>query len=359
MPPPAGAHSVILEADDERTEGVDKQILATSIVASDLVAPGYGFSASGSVQRNSTKHYFVTVPEGAKTLELSLAGLKAKSQTRFIAIHPYGVPVDPTATTGCYPHYNPANTCRPDLRSYANPTPGVWEIEVESRRTSPDLDNPYTLGVSVLGADFDPAVQTVAEAKIGTPAPVQWTVANRFAGIEGKLKGGSLGSQKSETPTIQHHEQQTKTVTIGEGVERLDIAIGNTSDKAADLDLTVLLNGKQVGQSADGDSEESVSFVKPAAGTYTVVIDGYAVHAEGGTTYDYKDVYFSSALGTVQVDASKTYPLANGASAQVAAEVLVAGAAPEGRQFFGEVQLVNARGTVAGAGSVLIGAVTP
>ncbi|MFD0154771.1 S8 family serine peptidase [Streptomyces sp. NPDC127132] len=355
----AGAHSVILEADDERTEGVDKQILATSIVASDLVAPGYGFSASGSVQRNSSKSYFVTVPEGAKTLEVSLAGLKEKSQTRFISIHPVGVGIEDSATTQCYPHYNPANTCRPDLRSYADPTPGVWEIEVESRRTSPDLNNPYTLGVSVLGADFDPAVQTVPEAKIGTPAAVQWTVTNRFAGIEGKLKGGNLGSQKSETPTIQHHEKQTKTVTIGEGVERLDIAIGNTSDKSADLDLTVTLNGTQVGQSADGDSEESVSLVKPAAGTYTVVIDGYAVSAAGGTTYDYKDVFFSSALGTVKVDESKSVSLANGASAPVAAEVLVAGAAPEGRQFFGEVQLLNGRGTVAGTGSVLIGAVTP
>ncbi|MFF6839137.1 S8 family serine peptidase [Streptomyces tanashiensis] len=355
----AGAHSVILEADDERTEGVDKQILATSIVASDLVGPGYGFSATGSVQRNSSKSYFVTVPEGAKTLEVALGGLKEKSQTRFISIHPVGVGIEDSATTQCYPHYNPANTCRPDLRSYQDPTPGVWEIEVESRRTSPDLDNPYRLNVTALGADFDPAVQTVPEAKIGTPAAVQWQVTNRFAGITGTLKGGSLGSQKSETPTIQHHEQHTKTVTIGEGVERLDIAIGNTSDKAADLDLTVLLNGKQVGQSADGDSEESVSLANPAAGTYTVVVDGYSVQAAGGTTYDYKDVYYSSALGTVKVDASQSVDLANGASAPVAAEVVVAGAAPEGRQFFGEVQLLNARGTVAGTGSVLIGAVTP
>ncbi|MFI8365919.1 S8 family serine peptidase [Streptomyces sp. NPDC085466] len=358
-PRTAGVHSVLLEVDDWRTEGVDKQIMSTVVAASDLTAPGYSFSASGSVQRNSTKSYFVTVPKGATSLEVSIGGLKAKSQTRFIAIHPYGVPVDPTATTGCYPHYNPANTCRPDLRSYAAPQPGVWEIEVEARRTSPDLDNPYKLGVTVLGASFDPAVQTVAEAKVGTPSAVEWTVANSFAGIDGKLKGGSLGSAKVETPTIQHHEQQTKTVTIGEGVERLDIGIGNTSDKAADLDLTVLLGGKQVAQSADGDSEESVSLVKPAAGTYTVVIDGYAVHAEGGTTYDYKDVYYSAALGSVKVDEARTYPLAHGASARVAAEVVVGAPAPEGRQFFGQVQLVNARGTVAGTGSVLIGSVTP
>ncbi|MFF0479932.1 S8 family serine peptidase [Streptomyces sp. NPDC004435] len=358
-PRTAGVHSVLLEVDDWRTEGVDKQIMSTVVAASDLTAPGYSFSASGSVQRNSTKSYFVTVPQGATSLEVAIGGLKEKSQTRFIAIHPYGVPVDPTATTGCYPHYNPANTCRPDLRSYANPQAGVWEIEVEARRTSPDLNNPYKLGVSVLGASFDPAVQTVAEAKVGTPSAVEWTVTNKFAGIDGKLKGGPLGSAKVETPTIQHHEQQTKTVTIGEGVERLDIGIGNTSDKAADLDLSVLLDGVRVAQSADGDSEESVSLVKPKAGTYTVVIDGYAVHAEGGTTYDYKDVYYSAALGSVKVDEAKTYPLANGASTKVPAEVVVGGPAPEGRQFFGQVQLLNARGTVAGTGSVLIGSVTP
>ncbi|WP_282696769.1 S8 family serine peptidase [Streptomyces sp. CC208A] len=359
QPRTAGVHSVILEADDWFTEGVDKQIMSTVVAASDLTAPGYTFSASGSVQRNSTKSYFVTVPKGATSLEVAIGGLKEKSQTRFIAIHPYGVPVDSTSTINCYPHYNPANTCRPDLRSYTNPQPGVWEIEVESRRTSPDLDNPYKLDVAVLGASFDPAVQTVAEAKTGTPAPVEWTVTNGFAGIDGKLKGGSLGSAKTDTPTIQHHETQTRTVTVGEGVERLDVVIGNTSDKAADLDLTVLLDGVRVGQSADGDSEESVSLVKPKAGTYTVVIEGYAVHAEGGTTYDYKDVYYSAALGTVKVDEAKTHPLAHGASTKVAAEVVVAGPAPEGRQFFGQVQLLNARGTVAGTGSVLIGSVTP
>ena len=301
----------------------------------------------------------MTVPQGAKTLEVAIGGLKDKSQTRFIAIHPYGVAIESTASNVCYPHYNPANTCRPDLRSYANPTPGVWEIEVEARRTSPDLDNPYKLDVSVLGASFDPAVQTVAEAKAGTPAAVEWTVTNKFAALDGKLKGGSLGSAKVETPTIQHHEKQTRTVTIGAGVERLDVAIGNTSDKAADLDLSVKFDGKVVGSSADGDSEESVTLIKPAPGTYTVEIDGYSVQAAGGTTFDYKDVYYSASLGSVQVDSAKTYPLANGAGTKVAAEVLVNAAAPEGRQFFGEVQLLNARGTVAGSGSVLIGNVTP
>ncbi|MGA4798882.1 S8 family serine peptidase [Streptomyces lavendulocolor] len=357
-PGSAGVHSAILEADDEDTEGVDKQILATVVVSHQLAKPAFSFSASGSVQRSSHKSYFVTVPQGAKALEVAIGGLKEKSQTRFIAIHPYGVAVEDTASNLCYPHYNPANTCRPDVRSYADPAPGVWEIEVESRRTSPDLDNPYKLDVTLLGAAFDPAVKTVPEAKVGTPAAVDWKVTNTLAAIDGRLKGGSLGSAKVATPTIANHESQTSTVTVGEGVERLDVVIGNTSDKGADLDLTVLKDGKVVGTSADGDSEESVSVAKPAAGTYTVVVDGYAVPS-GTTTYDYKDVYFSSALGTLKVDESKPVALASGASAQVSAEVLVNGAAPEGRRFFGEVSLLTARGTVAGSGSVVIEKVTP
>jgi hypothetical protein len=244
------------------------------------------------------------------------------------------------------------------LRSYPEPTPGVWEIEVESRRTSPLLDNPYKLDVSLLGASFDPAVKTLPEAKVGTPAPVEWKVTNGFAAIDGKLAGGSLGSAKVARPSIKNGESQESTVTVGEGVERLDVAIGGVSDTGADLDLTVLLNGVQVGQSADGDSEEAVSLLKPAAGTYTIVVDGYSVPA-GTTEYNYRDVFFSPSLGSVKVDSTKPVKLANGASAQVSAEVLVGGPAPEGRQFFGEVQLLNAHGTAAGAGSVVIEKVTP
>ncbi|MFG2191651.1 S8 family serine peptidase [Streptomyces sp. NPDC048639] len=355
----AGLHSAILTVDDERTEGVDRQIMTTVVVAKPLTEPGFTVPVSGTVQRNASASYFVTVPEGAKTLEVAIGGLKAGSQTRFISIHPYGTPVDPTSTPNCYNNYdNPANTCRPDLRSYADPQPGVWEIEVEARRTSPLLDNPYKLDVTALGASFDPEVKTLPEAEVGTPAPVEWKVTNGFAAIDGKLKGGSLGSSKSARPSIKEGETQTTELTVGEGVERLDVAIGSVSDNAADLDLNVYRDGEPVGSSADGDSEEAVSLDKPDAGTYTFEVIGYAVPS-GTTEYDYRDVYFASSLGRVEVDESKAVKLANGASAQVAAEVVVDSAAPEGRQFFGEVQLLDGRGTAAGVGSVRIEKVTP
>ncbi|GGV12332.1 S8 family serine peptidase [Streptomyces griseoflavus] len=356
-PGSAGIKSAILEVDDPRTEGVDRQILSTVVVSAPLK---HTFSASGTAQRNSSTSYFVTVPEGAKTLEIAMSGLKATSQTRFIAIHPYGVPADPTSTVNCYPNYsNPANTCRPDVRSYANPQPGVWEIEVESRRTSPLLDNPYKLDVAVLGAAFAPETVTVPEAKIGTPATASWTVTNVAAGIDGKLVGGPLGSSRTERPAIRTGETHTTTVEVPAGAASLDVSIGNVSDTAADLDLAVYDQaGNRVAQSADGDSEESVSVASPAAGTYTIEVDGYSVPA-GSTDYDYLDVFFSSTLGTVGVDGSAPVKLGTGDTATVSGEVTVAAAAPEGRAFFGRVQLVNERGTVAGLGNVAIGKVVP
>ncbi|MEU6093518.1 S8 family serine peptidase [Streptomyces sp. NPDC047079] len=352
----AGLKSAILEVDDPSTEGVDKQILTTVVVSAPVE---YTYSASSAVQRNSSRSYFVTVPEGAKSLEVAMGGLKDKSQTRFIAIHPYGTPVDNTSTPYCYNNYLNGNGCKPDVRAYADPQAGVWEIEVEARRTSPLLDNPYKLDVTVLGAAFDPQTVTVPEAKVGTPATASWKVTNAYAALDGKLVGGPLGSSKTSRPSIKGGETQTSTVEVPAGATSLDVAIGNVSDTAADLDLTVYdASGKQVAQSADGDSEEAVHIASPAAGTYTVRVVGYAVPS-GSTAYDYRDVFFSPALGQVTVDGSAPVKLGTGDSATVSGAVTAAAAAPEGREFFGQVQLVNARGTVAGVGSVKIEKVTP
>ncbi|WP_432041334.1 S8 family serine peptidase [Streptomyces cadmiisoli] len=355
-PKSAGLKSAILEVDDPRTEGVDKQILSTVVVSAPLK---FTHSVSGSVQRNSSTSYFVTVPEGAKSLEVAIGGLKDKSQTRFIALHPYGVPVDNTSTPFCYNNYLDGNGCRPDVRSYADPQPGVWEIEVESRRTSPLLDNPYKVDFTVLGSPFAPETVTVPEVKVGTPAAVSWKTTNRYAALDGKVVGGPLGSSKKTRPTIAQNDVQTTTVEVPAGTTSLDVAIGNVSDTAADLDLYVYdASGTEVGSAADGDSEESVSVASPAAGTYTIEVVGYSTPA-GSTAYDYLDAFYSSVLGSVSIEGSPSVKLGTGDSATVSASVTAAAAAPEGREFFGQVQLLNARGTVAGVGNVKIGKVTP
>ena len=125
----------------------------------------------------------------------------------------------------------------------------------------------------------------------------------------------------------------------------------------ADLDLFVRRNGVLVGQSADGDSEESVRINNPAAGTYVVQIDGFDVPA-GTTAYDYRDVFYAGALGSVSV-ASAPVTLATGASTTISGSVTANVAPDAARQLFGEMTVVTSEGAVVGRGGVLIQAVTP
>ena len=106
---------------------------------------------------------------------------------RWVAFNPYGVPVDPTATTQCYTNF-PGSPCNANSRAYSNPIPGVWELIVESRRTSPFLDNPYRLTAAAQGVTVDPAIQTIA-APIGEATAVSWTVRNDFGPVTVTPKG--------------------------------------------------------------------------------------------------------------------------------------------------------------------------
>ena len=234
------------------------------------------------MERNLTKKLFVTVPEGAKALQVNLAGIADKDQVRWIAINPYGVPVESTSSLACYTNFS-APTCNSTSRAYANPLPGVWEIEVEARRTSPSLVNPYQLSVAAQGVTVDPASQTLAvRSRRGSRRTSRGTSPTPSVRSSMTPKGGNLGSALSERKTIANHELQEFTVVVPAGAERLTATIGRTSDLGADLDLYVrnAADGKVVGQSADGDSEESVTHRrKPAAGTYYVEVDGYAVPA--------------------------------------------------------------------------------
>ncbi|MFE9655573.1 S8 family serine peptidase [Micromonospora sp. NPDC006431] len=353
--PKVGAHGAILRIDDPKTKVVDFEVLNTVIAAATPTKPAYAFSASGSVDRNSTTSFFVSVPEGASTLQVNLSGIATGSQTRFIAINPYGVPVESTASTACYTNYSDAAVCKPQERDYANPLPGVWEIEVEARRTSPTLNNPFQLTARVQGVTVEPAVVTLPKVTAGDSTPVTWTVTNTFGPVAITGQGGPLGSSASSRETIGDGQRKTYTVEVPAGATRLDVAIGDTSDLGADLDLTVLLDGVQVGQSADGDSEEAVSIPNPEPGTYTVQVDGYAVPA-GTTEFDYRDVFYSPALGAVTAPGT-VVALANGASATVTGAVAVNAAPAAGRQLFGELNLVTDEGAVVGRGAVSIGAV--
>lgn len=128
--------------------------------------------------------------------------------------------------------------------------------------------------------------------------------ANLFGPFTGRAVGSTLGSALMARPTITALEQQMRTVTVTGGSTFLRATIGNPSDPAADLDLSVFncTSGTCLlaGRSADSGSEESVTIANPAAGTWKVLVDGFAVPA-GTTEYDYLDVFVNPAFGAVSV----------------------------------------------------------
>ena len=353
-----GVHSAILEIDDPTTSVVDKRVLLTVVLAQDVKAPSYSVSKSGTVERNLFQKFFVNVPAGAKALQVNLDKIAAGSQVRWIAYNPYGNPVESTSSLVCFTNYNNGGGCNPTSRSYSNPLPGIWELQVEARRTTGPTANPFVITASVQGVTVNPATQTVPSAKVGVASPVSWTVTNDLAPVTVAPKGGPLGSAVAGRKTVANHELQKFTVTIPAGATKFVARIGNPSDPAADLDLFVRdAAGKVVAQQADGDSEEAVTIPAPAAGTYTVEVDGYAVPS-GSTDYDYLDVFYSAGLGTLTVPATQT-ELATGASTSVTGELTVAAVPASGRQVSGEMQVLSAAGALLGTGQVLIGSVTP
>ena len=150
-------------------------------------------------------------------------------------------------------------------------------------------------------------------------------------------------------------------VQVAAGSTSLRAAINNPSDTAADLDLFVYncSTGSCVlaGQSADGDSDESVTIANPAAGTWIVLVDGYAVPA-GTTSYSYLDLFVNAALGSISVtDANALRPA--GASWTVPASVTANAAPASGRVLLGNVQVRTDTNLLIGSGDVIVQSVTP
>ena len=93
------------------------------------------------------------------------------------------------------------------------------------------------------------------------------------------------------------------------------------------------------------------------AGTWTVLVDGFAVPA-GTTTYKYVDVFANAAFGSVSVtDANALRP--SGASWTVPGSVTANAAPAAGRVLLGNVQVRTDTNVLVGSGDVIVQSVTP
>lgn len=363
-----GIHSAILNLDDPSTPGTDYQTMNVVVVPYDFTADG-GFSQTftDAVARNQHHSYFVRVPAGVPALKVDFSGPSSTpgtGQARFLRFHPYGVGIDSNTSTVCYSPAVPGGSCPgggPNSRTTSNPQPGVWEITVEARRTSDAEFTPYTLSASILGASVSPNPDLVSSATVGVPVARSYTLTNLFGAFTGRAVGTTLGSAFRERATIANGALVQRNVTVTAGTSSLRATIGNPSDLAADLDLFVYncTTGSCVlaGQSADGDSEESVTISNPAAGAWMVLVDGFAVPA-GSTDYDYVDVFTNAAFGSVSVtDANALRPA--GSSWTVPATVTANAVPATGRVLLGAVEVRTDTNVLVGRGDVVVESVVP
>jgi hypothetical protein len=352
--------------DDPSTAGIDYQTMNTVVVPEVFAAANnYTVTKSGTIGRNQTTSFFFRVPANTPAFKVDFAGPSATSgtgQARFLRFHPYGVGIDSNASNNCYsPPVAGGPACNPNSRTTSNPIAGVWEVTVEGRRTSDAADIPFTLTASILGATVSPNPDTIASATIGVPIARSYTLTNVFGPFTGRAVGTTFGSAFQATPSIANLAQQQYPVVVTAGSTSLRATIGSPSDPAADLDLFVFncTSGTCVlaGQSADGDSEESVTIANPAAGTWVVLVDGFAVPA-GTTTYKYVDVFTNTAFGSVSItDANALRP--SGASWTVPGSVTANAAPASGRVLLGNVQVRTDTNVLVGSGDVIVSSVTP
>jgi subtilisin family serine protease len=360
-PTTAGEHSAIMNLDSPAAAGIEFQTMNV-VVAADVfnAANGYSVTKTGTVGRAQQLTHFVRVPPNAPALKVDFSGPSATpgtGQARFLRWHPYGLGIDSNAVSNCYtPNAGSCTTGSALSRTTGSPLNGAWEVSVDARRSSDADFAPYTMTASVLGATVSPNPDVIPTATAGVPIARSYTITNGFGAFTGRATGSTLGSANRLVPTIANLEQQQFQVVVAAGSSSLRATIGSTSDAAADLDLFVYncTTGSCVlaGQSADGDSEESVTINTPAAGVWVVLVDGFSVPA-GTTTFNYIDVFVNASLGSVSI-ADANALRASGASWIVPGTVTASAAPAPGRVLYGNVRVLTDTNLQVGSGDVIV-----
>jgi subtilisin family serine protease len=364
----AGEHSAIMSLNDPASAGYELQTMNT-VIASERFgnANNFAFATSGAtLDRAQTRSYYFQVPPNTPAFRVDFSGPTAGSgtgQMRFLRWHPYGLGIDSNASSNCYVPAASAGCANgnPNSRTVANPLAGVWEVTVDARRTSDADGAPYQLVASVLGASVSPNPDVIASASAGVPIARSYTLTNSFGPFTGRAVGTTLGSASRGTKSIAGGAQQTFLVTVLPGSTSLRATIGSASDPAADLDLYVFncTSGScvQAGASTSGSAEESVTIANPAAGTWAVLVDGFAVPA-GTTTYSYLDIFANPAFGAVSITDANALRASN-VSWTVPGTVTANQAPASGRVLLGNVRVVTDTNVQVGVGDVVVQSVTP
>jgi len=314
-PTTVGAHSAILVLDDPKTAGIDFATMNTVIVAEPLnAANGYTATLTGSANKfeDSRPNFFFQIPPGTTALRVTMEGLTGRS--KFVRLHPYGVPIDPSNTAFQNAPYTASRTTQ------VSPLPGTWEVGTEASRTT--LVDPATFKVTATAyrVDFSPTSWTQDPASVGTTYHQSFTATNVYATATIATKGSAFASTVTAGKSIAAGgAHQLTNINVPAGSTNVTATIGDASDPAADLDLFLFDchtgTCTLAASSTSSSSNETVSAKSPAAGLWVSLVDPFAVPS-GNTTYAYTDSIANPVYGSITA-ATPAGAMASGATRAV------------------------------------------
>ncbi len=302
-----GVYSAILNLKRRDYPGIAYQILNT-VVAASTFNDGNDFTTREKIDapRPGTASRFYYVPVGAPALRIQLKIPNGKPTLRVFAFSP---------DRGASLRYDFVGVTEKGFvdKVILNPQPGVWEIELwdnnfvfqpEQIDSKPLSSIPSELTVSLVGFSASPNAVQIPASGSPLPAAHQVKFSNSFAPIDAKSENFPLGSRLSATKTIHDSEIQVTELDVPEGTARLEVSV-EAADQQADLDLYLFLATKGttiLRARADSPSaNEKIILDHPEAGHWKFVVDAF--RAPGAQVqYQYRDVYFHSAFGSVTVE---------------------------------------------------------
>ena len=180
---------------------------------------------------------------------------------------------------------------RPVTRSaerVADATAGVWEVTVEARQHVRRPVGTVHADRLALRRRVTPDPDVIPKAQVGVPVPRSYSLTNNFGSFIGRATVARISAAPGEACSRSRTTSCSTTRRRSRPARRPSARpSADPSDPAADLDLFVYRCGDAscttrtlVGQSADGDSEESVTMTNPIAATYQV--DRRRVRGPGG-----------------------------------------------------------------------------
>lgn len=177
-------------------------------------------------------------------------------------------------------------------------------------------------------------------------------------GYNGVLRANSVGLVPATRTagTVPFGGGNCHQVVVPDGTERLRVALYNadtTGNGADDLDLLVLRNGFDLGESAGSTSSETVELISPTAGFYDVCVYGIGTSRVGASSSSYTLSSWIVAPG---------FGIANSLRVSTPSTVVTGGtgtvaflwSVPAGQRYFTTVQYTDGSNNRIGQTSVLL-----